>query len=63
MDLIKVHTSISQTRKLSPGEEKLAQEPLETKALKTILLQRQLTFRLVLGNPALLKDIGAREET
>lgn len=59
MEIIKVHSTISQTRKMNPRKRGwLAQEPLEAKTLKNYpltSLHRQLIFRLGLENLVLLE--------
>lgn len=66
MEIIKIHSTISQTRKMNPRKRRwLAQEHLETKILKNYpltSLHRQLILRLGLENRVLLKDKRAREE-
>lgn len=64
LERIAVHPITPQTRTLDPTRQKLAQDPVEAKALKNYpftLLQHQLMFRPVLGNLVGLKDNGARE--
>lgn len=64
LERITVHPITPQTRTLDPTRQKLAQDPMEAKALKNYLftlLQRQLIFRPVLGNLVGLKDNGASE--
>lgn len=66
MEIIKIHSTVSQTRKMNPRKRHwLAQEPLETKLLKNYpltSLHRQLIHRFGLENLVLLKDKRAREE-